>query len=109
MIEKQIWDFIHHFKTNLTMAERESSRLVVTGSDNFYMCAFPTYKRIMQFKVESNYKLTTSSVEYIISQVRIDGIEFPGLNNIEQDKINELLYNKLIPYIRELKLDSLGI
>jgi hypothetical protein len=115
MIEKHIWELAHHFKTELTQAERERHKVYVVGNDNFYLFSFMTNNKIkglggiVQFKIEKNYKITTSSVEYKISQVRVNGQVVSVEYASEQSKVNELLYNRLIPYIRELKLHSLGI
>lgn len=115
MMEREIWELAHYFKTEITQVERDKYKVYVVGNDNFYLFSFTTGNKIkglggiVQFKIEKNYKLTTSTVDYKISQTRINGqlvsVDFPG----EQDKINELLYKRLIPYIRELKLYNLGI
>ncbi len=111
MIEKKIWDFAHNF-LELYKLDKEMKwkrdKILVCGSDNFYLVTFPSDNSLMQFKVEKNYRIIGKPlVYYVISDVKIGDIWLRS--KFSEDKINEILYNKLTPYIRDLKLNNLGI
>lgn len=105
--ELQIWDFVHYVKTGLTREEQYSLRFVVAGRDNYYLVSYhDSNNGVVRFRIEKNYRLAGNPF-YKVSDIS-KTLVGDNRSSYSIDSI-EVLYTSLIPYIRQLKLDSLGI
>lgn len=95
--EKQIWDLVHHFNTRLAKDEQSKYRMLVSSFDNYYIVYFVVDLRTIRFRIEKNFQLP-NNVCYKIN----------SLSMLEESNV-DFLYSNLIPHIRELKLDYIGI
>lgn len=75
---------------------------------NHHPANFDKENYSFEFKIEKNYRLSSDSmIHYTISHIWIGKVS--DIKNISVSDQMEFLYNHLIPYIRQYKIDRLGL
>jgi len=112
MLEK-IWNDIrliydgYNLKSKLLIND-----LMIISQDNYYLVYHrPHREKTTQFRIEKNYNLVniwSDSKEVDFTDYNLH-VEVDGKIEIDEDYKIELTYKIITPYLRELKLNSVGI
>lgn len=102
---KEIWDFIHASYQNYDFDKfKYISGLGIISIDNYYLVSYyPDNSKVVTFKISIEHNIIKSTSSYII-----DNVEF-GFYVGSVDDVSSLVYEKLKPVIREVKLMGIGI
>lgn len=106
---KDIWDFIHTSYQNHDFDNfKYISGLGIISIDNYYLVGYyPDNQKVLTFKISIDHNIIKSTSTHTIDCVEF-GYYYP-ISGRSESEINEELYNKLLPVIRDIRLKEIGV